>query len=173
MQKKTSKTLHKGKVFNLRLDDIILPSGDSATREVIEHPGAVVIVPVLSCGRIIVLEQYRHPLGKKIFELPAGTLEEKDPLQCAKRELIEETGFAAKTWQEMGLLYPTPGICDEIQFLFVAKDLEPSYAKRDEDEIIDIFKLTSQELELKIRDGNFNDAKSISAFYRAKLRGFV
>jgi ADP-ribose pyrophosphatase len=109
-----------------------------------------------------------------LLEFPAGTLEpDEAPLECAKRELIEETGYRAEHWRALGMTYPSPGYCDERQHLFVASGLVPEHAARDEDEILEVKRLTVQEVERAIADGALVDAKSIAAYGRAKLQGVL
>jgi ADP-ribose pyrophosphatase len=133
-------------------------------RQVVKHPGAVVIVPQLEDSRLVLIEQYRFAVGETLLEFPAGTLEpDEAPLECARRELIEETGYRADHWHALGVIYPSPGYCDEQQHLFVASGLVPDQAAGDEDEILEVKRLTVQEVERAIADGTLIDAKSIAA----------
>lgn len=148
--------------------------GKRYTHETIEHPGAVVILPVQSDGLLVCVSQYRHSIGQEIVELPAGTLEKDElPLECAKRELNEEIGMAARDMVPLGTLYPAPGFCSELQHLFVARDLIPQSATPDEDEDISLVKMSVSEFEEAIRVGTLNDAKSIALFTRARLLGLL
>ena len=114
------------------------------------------------------------PSGETLLEFPAGTLEPGEaPLECAKRELIEETGYRAEHWRALGITYPSPGYCDEQQHLFMATGLVPEHAAADEDEILEVKRLTVQEVERAIADGALVDAKSIAAYARAKLQGVL
>jgi ADP-ribose pyrophosphatase len=143
-------------------------------RQVVKHPGAVVIVPQLEDSRLVLIEQYRFAVGETLLEFPAGTLEpDEAPLECARRELIEETGYRADHWHALGVIYPSPGYCDEQQHLFVASGLVPDQAAGDEDEILEVKRLTVQEVERAIADGTLIDAKSIAAYARAKLQGVL
>ena len=118
------------------------------------------------------IAQYRFAVGETLLEFPAGTLEPGEaPLECARRELIEETGYRADHWRALGIIYPSPGYCDEQQHLFMATGLVPEHAAGDEDEILEVKGLTVQEVERAIADGTLVDAKSIAAYARAKLQG--
>jgi ADP-ribose pyrophosphatase len=165
----SSKRVLRTKAFTVREDRLSFRDQEF-TRAVVEHPGAVVIIPVTKRGNLLVLRQYRHAIGKLIYEFPAGTLGKNErPLACAKREIAEETGFRAKKWHSLGTLYPTPGFCDEIQHLFVASELEHAPLPGDEDEYIETEERSVSWVEKSIRDGKFSDAKSIAILYRARL----
>lgn len=169
-----SEVVYQGPAFDVRHDRLEIAPGQEIVRSVVVHPGAVVIVPKTASGKLLLINQYRHPVGATVLEFPAGTLEAGEkPLTAAKREIREETGYAANRWQEMGILYPTPGFCDEVQYLFVAEDLTHSPAKGDEDEVIEVVELTSAEVEKRIDAGELIDAKSISAFTKAKIKGWI
>jgi ADP-ribose pyrophosphatase len=120
-----SNTLHVGKVLALRLDQVIMPGGREAKREVVEHPGSVVILPLHDDGSVVMIDQYRHPLGRRIRELPAGLLDApgEDPLTTAQRELVEEVGYTARNWSVLVDLVPSPGFSDESQRVYLARGL--------------------------------------------------
>ncbi len=152
----------------------MLPDGSSATLSVVKHPGAVVILPRDSNGDLLLIRQYRHALGGELLEFPAGTLEPGEaPLTCAQREIAEETGFRAEQWEELGELFPAPGICDERQHLYFASSLVHDPLPADADEVISLERYTAEQVESFIVSGALNDAKSISIFLRAKLRGLL
>jgi ADP-ribose pyrophosphatase len=167
----STKVLHSYRVFAIVEQELRLPSGRTVVRQVVHHPGAVVIMPQLEDGRLLLIAQYRFAVGETMLEFPAGTLEPGEaPLECARRELIEETGYRAEHWRALGVTYPSPGYCDEQQHLFMATGLVPAHAAADEDEIIEVKGLTVQEVERSIADGRLVDAKSIAAYARAKLQ---
>lgn len=169
----SSKRVLKTRAFTVREDKLEF-QGKTFTRAVVEHPGAVVILPVTNKGRLLILRQYRHAIGKHILEFPAGTLEKGErPLVCAKREIAEETGFQAKKWKSLGLLYPTPGFCDEVQHLYLAKDLHYDPLPGDEDESMEVEERSVSWVEKAIREGRFADAKSMAIFLRASLLKFL
>lgn len=120
-----SDTLHVGRVLALRLDQVEMPGGRTAGREVLEHPGSVVVLPLDDDGSVVMIDQYRHPLGRRIRELPAGLLDVpgEDPVATAQRELREEAGYTARDWSVLVDLVPSPGFSDESQRVFLARGL--------------------------------------------------
>jgi ADP-ribose pyrophosphatase len=167
-------TVYVGRKFSVERSTLDHPNGRSSVCEVVRHPGAVVVLPRSDTGEILVIRQYRHPLGLSILELPAGTLEVGEtPHACASREIVEEVGFRAGTMLDLGVLYPAPGFCDEKQFLFLATDLVPASAPADDDEVIQVVPMSVPAIREAIKSGELSDAKSIAAFYRAELRGLV
>ncbi len=115
---------YKGKVFNIIVDDVQYPSGNTSIREVAEHGGGGVALAVFPDHRIILIRQHRYPFNEFVWELPAGKLfPSEDPLHCAQRELEEETGYAAKQWKKLTAIYTTPGFCSEVLHIFMATDL--------------------------------------------------
>ena len=170
----SSEIVFRGARFEIAADMVRLPSSKVVRHDTVLHPGAVVIVARLDEERLLVINQYRQSIRESILEFPAGTLEDgEEPLACARRELIEETGYEASTWEPLGRLYPTPGFCNEIQHLFFAKDLKPNLSPGDEDEIINVCPLQVTEIESAIREDRLRDAKTIAAFMRARLAGLV
>jgi len=174
MTVRSSKVLHKAKYFSLVEEEILLPNNQTVVRSIVRHPGAVVIVPVQADGKLLLVKQFRIPLGFTLIEFPAGTLESTEPpLECAKREIQEEVQVAARSWTSLGTLIPAPGFCDELQHLFGAKDLIPSNGDLDEDEIIEVIAMSPSEIEAAIKTNNINDCKTIAAFVKARLYGFI
>jgi ADP-ribose pyrophosphatase len=170
----STNVLHRYRIFAIVQQELQLSSGRTVVRQVVQHPGAVVIIPQLADSRLMLIAQYRFAVGETLLEFPAGTLEPGEaPMDCARRELIEETGYRAEHWRALGIMYPSPGYCDETQHLFVATGLVPEHAAGDEDEIIEVKRLTAQEVERAIADGALVDAKSIAAYARAKLQGVL
>jgi len=169
----SSEVLYQGRLRGIRE----LVENDRGVRyfhETIEHPGAVVVLPLTASGEIVCVSQYRRSIGALVLELPAGTLEKDEPpLECAKREIQEEIGFAAREMIELGTLIPAPGFCNEVQHLFVARDLFPQSAEQDEDEEINVVTMTSAIFEASVASGAINDAKTIALFFRARLAGLV
>jgi len=116
--------LYQGKVFNVIVDDVEYPSGNKSIREVAEHPGGAVVLPVFLDERIILIRQHRYPFDDFIWELPAGRLAPgEDPLDCAKRELEEETGYHGTEWSKITSIYTTPGFCSEVLHIYLARNL--------------------------------------------------
>jgi ADP-ribose pyrophosphatase len=168
-----SKTIFHGKVFDIKVDEIEYNgTGNKASRQVAVHPGGAVIVPVKNDGKILLITQYRYPLNKTIFELPAGKLEKnEDPQVCATRELTEETGYKSNKVSKLGKICTTPGFCDEILHIFLAEELIPGdHAREEGEEGIEMFEFTLDEIDEKIRKGEIVDAKTICGITFYKLR---
>jgi ADP-ribose pyrophosphatase len=165
-----SDILYEGKVFTTKVDQIEYNSGNKAVREVAEHPGGAVVVPVTEDGKIIMVTQHRFPVDKVLLELPAGKLSKgEDPKLCATRELEEETGYKSENVKELGSIYTTPGYSSEQLWIYLAKDLKPGNHNREEGEYgMEVFKLTLDEVEQKIFSGEIVDGKSICGVYLAK-----
>ena len=158
-----STTIYEGPVFGIRRDEVIEPSGVRAIREVITHPGSVVVLPVLPDGRILLIQQYRHATRQYLWELVAGRMDAGEtPKAAAARELIEETGYRAKRLRVFLDVFPTPGFLEERMFLLLAEGLSAGEAEPEEDEKIISHAYKRKELEEMIRSGKLRDAKSIA-----------
>lgn len=159
----SSKMIYKGPVFGLRRDKVLEPTGVRATREVITHPGSVVVLPVLADGRIILIRQYRHATRGYLWELVAGRMDGgESPKAGAARELIEETGYRAKSFRVFLDVFPTPGFLEERMYILLASGLTLGKAEPEEDEKIEVKAFTPKELDKMIRTGKLHDAKSIA-----------
>lgn len=157
-----SRTIYKGKAVGLMLDRIIEPGGVRTLREVVHHPGSVVIVPLFPDGSVLLVRQYRHPAGRFLWELVAGTLERCEaPSSAAKRELAEETGYRARHWRHLFDFYPSPGILDEKMHLFSARGLTREKARPEPDERISVRRFTRGELRRMISSRKIRDAKTL------------
>jgi ADP-ribose pyrophosphatase len=166
-----SSTAYKGNYITVAEETVELPSGKQLIRGCVKHKGAVVIIPYLDENTFLLVRQYRVPIRAWLLEFPAGTLEVGEPpLECAKRELIEETGYEAKTWISIGIQYPAPGFCDEVQHIFVAKDLSPKTAEKDEDEIIEVVAVGVGEFKGMVRLGEIADAKTVCVWARMQAK---
>jgi len=120
-------TVFEGRVFDIIVDDVEYPSGNASVREVARHAGGAVVVPVKDDGSLVLIRQHRYPLDSVIWELPAGKLDRgEEPLSCAKRELEEETGYRASDWRLLNSIYTTPGFCDEVLHIYLARGLTPA-----------------------------------------------
>ena len=138
---KSSKDIHVGKIMAIRADDVVMPGGATAVREVVEHPGAVAIAALDADDRLMMIHQYRHPVGRRLWELPAGLLDVhgEDPLDTAKRELTEETGLEAAEWSVLVDVVTSPGFSDESVRVYLARDVrEVGRPVLDDDEEADL-----------------------------------
>ena len=163
-----SELLLKGKVVTVIKDDVELSDGYKSFREVVVHPGGVVIVAMPDNNQILLVKQYRYPIKSVNIELPAGKLEfGEDPDLAAKRELEEETGYRANSWKSLGYINTTPGICTEKLYLYFASDLEFVGEHPDDGEIIKSKAYPLSEVFEMINSGQINDSKTICAVFRA------
>jgi len=159
----SSEMLYQGPVFGLRRDELIEPTGLRTKREVITHPGSVVVLPVLPDGRIVMIEQYRHATKRFLLELVAGRMEPgEDPKAAAARELAEETGYRAKKLKVFLDVFPTPGFLEERMFLLLASDCVAGQASPEDDEKIISTLYDPAKLEQMIHRGKLHDAKSVA-----------
>jgi ADP-ribose pyrophosphatase len=159
----TSEMIYEGPVFGLRRDEVIEPTGLRTRREVITHPGSVVVLPVLPDGRIVMIEQYRHATRQYLWELVAGRMEPgEDPKQAGARELAEETGYRAKKLKIFLEVFPTPGFLEEKMYLILALDVIPGPASPEDDEKIISAIYAPDKLEQMIHSGKLHDAKSVA-----------
>ncbi len=168
-----SEIIYEGKAFGVRRDELIEPTGVHTIREVVTHPGSVVILPVLPDGRIVLVRQYRHAARQYLWELVAGRMEHgENPKKGAQRELLEETGYRAKKFSIFLDVFPTPGFLEERMFLLLAEGLSAGEAEPEEDEKIIVASYTRKQLEEMMRTRKLRDAKSIAGllFYFSLLR---
>jgi len=168
MERCTSTTrIFEGRILNLRVDRILFDDGIEATREVVEHRGASVIIPLLEDQRVLLVRQYRYAIGKELLEIPAGTCDEgESPEDCAKRELQEETGFTCDDMEKVLECYVAPGYSTEKIHFYLARRLRRTQQDPDEDERISVEPVSIPEALAKIRNGEICDAKSICALFR-------
>jgi len=167
-----SHMIFKGKVFDVKVDEIEYNgTGNKASRQVAVHPGGAVVVAVKDNGKIILISQYRYPHNQIILELPAGKLEKgEDPKICAERELMEETGYTSNNITKLGKIFTTPGFCDEVLHIYLAKNLiEGDHAREEGEEGMQMFEMTLDEIEEKIRNGEIVDAKTICGIQMYRL----
>jgi ADP-ribose pyrophosphatase len=155
--------IHQARIIRLVARDLVLPNGRRTTFTIVEHPGAVAIVPVHRNGDVILLRQFRPSIGEEIFEIPAGTIEKgESPLATAKREIIEETGFKAKQWAKIAEFYTAPGFCTELMHVYVARGLSPASAEGDADEILRPVRMSIDAALRLIGSKKIRDAKTIA-----------
>ncbi len=163
--------IYKGKIINVRRDTALLPDGSEALREVVEHPGGVCVAALTDNNEILTVRQYRYPYSEIITEIPAGKRNsaDEDPLECGKRELREETGATAENYVFLGELYPTPGYCGEVIYMYAAKGLTFGAARPDEDEFVECEKIPLERIIEMIMAGEIKDAKTQAAILKLKL----
>ena len=158
--------IYRARIFELNAVQMKAPDGHKFQHEVIVHPGAAVIVPILTQERFVLIRQFRTAVGKHIWEFPAGTLEDGEaPLACAKREIVEETGFRAKKWRKLVSFFPAPGISTEFMHIFLASDLTPARMSLDQDEFIEKKVISFSRLQQMIFNGMIVDAKTMLGFF--------
>lgn len=167
----SSERMYNGKIINLDRLTVKLPDGSTATREVIRHPGAALIVPITDDGYVIMVRQFRKPVEKACLEMPAGKLDAgEEPLRCAERELEEETGYKAEKIEYILTIDTTPGFSDEKIHIYVASGLKPGRFMPDSDEFLEVEKVKIDELIKMIYEGKINDAKTIIGAFIAQGR---
>lgn len=163
--------IYKGKIINLRRDEALLPNGNTALREVVEHPGGVCVAALTDNNEVLMVKQFRYPYSEIILEIPAGKRDHlgEDPLECGIRELKEETGATAKNFFFLGELYPSPGYMGEVIWMYGATDLSFGETCPDEDEFLDVEKIPLDILVERILSGEIKDAKTQAAVMKLKI----
>lgn len=153
----------EARIFRVYVDEVEGPAG-RATRVVVDHPGAVAVLPLLDDGRAVLIRQFRYAIGRYLVEVPAGMLEAgEDPEAAARRELAEETGFRARRLRRLAAVYPTPGFCNERLVLFVADGLQPGRRSPEADEHLEPLVVTREEAGALVASGAIVDAKTLLA----------
>jgi ADP-ribose pyrophosphatase len=161
--------VHRGRVFDMVRENVTLDNGATTELDFIEHPGAAAVVALTDDGRVVLVRQYRHAIRRYIWEIPAGTLAPCEaPAECARRELIEETGYAAAHWQALGEITPVPSYSDERIHLFFATGLSAATQHLDADEVLDVHGVPLAEVDAMIARGEMQDAKSICGWFLAR-----
>ena len=159
-----ARLIFKGKLLRLYTKTVRLPNGYRACLEMIEHPGAALVVPFLSRDRIIMLKQFRPVVNKYLYEAPAGTLDRNEPpLACARREIVEETGYSAARFSRLGEIYTVPGYSTEKITIYKAQGLQKRHRVPEEDEVIETLVVTRRQVKALFRKGAITDAKTICA----------
>jgi ADP-ribose pyrophosphatase len=166
--------LYTGRVFNLIVDTVEYPGGERGVREIAQHPGGAVTVPLLDDGRVVLVRQFRYPFGKHILELPAGKLDKGEaPDRAARRELAEETGFEAGSIEHLTTIYTTPGFCDEQLHIYLARNLtmRPSgHAREIGEQTMTLEYMPLREAAERAMRGEIPDAKTIIGLLLAEKR---
>lgn len=162
-------TIYRGKAFNVRRDEVRFPGLPSFQLDIVEHAGAVAIVPVDADGRILFVSQYRHAIGKELLEVPAGTLDENEqPEACALREIREETGFATRNLIKLGEFHLAPGYSTEYMYVYLATELHAAPLQGDEDEFITLVPIPVEKAFEMALSGELVDGKTLAALLLAR-----
>lgn len=165
-QVRSSRVAFEGRVFRARIDELRYSDGASCRCDVVEHAGSFGIIALLSANEIVLVRQYRHPVRRYLWEIPAGTAEQgEDPIAGAGRELTEETGYRAERIRPLGRAFTTPGFCDEVMHFFVAEGLQPGLQSLDEDERITVGAFTAAAAWQMVRSGEIGDVKTLLALW--------
>ena len=158
----SSKTVYRGKLLHVLEDEVRLPDGKTARREYIRHPGASMMVPFLDARTVVLVRQYRYPLGRHFLEIPAGKVDAgEDPEQAARRELREECGYEAGQWRRLGTIHPCIGYSDEAIELFLARDLRHVGHAPDDEEFLEVVTMDFAAALEAVRDGRITDQKTV------------
>ncbi len=169
----SSKEIYKGNIIKVSLDEVELPNGHKSKREIVRHPGAVAIIALTDDKKLLLVRQYRKPLDMVIYEIPAGKLEPGEkPLDCARRELEEETGYKSDSIKHIQSFYTSPGFADEIVHVYFTDRLEKleNSAGLDDDEFLDLLEVTLEEAGKLIEENKIYDAKTVYAVQYLQLK---
>jgi ADP-ribose pyrophosphatase len=163
--------IYTGKVVTLNVETVTLPNGVRVDLETIRHPGAAAVVPLKDDGTVVLIRQFRHAAGGFIYEIPAGKLNRgEDPLNCASRELEEEVGYRAASFELLSSIFTAPGFADEVIHVYQATGLTPGRQHLDRDEVLDVVEMSLPEAVKKISDGTIRDAKTIVGLQAVYIR---
>lgn len=169
-EKLDGKVIFDGRVIRVEVDDVLLSDGKRSKREVVRHNGGVAVLPFDSDGNIIMVRQWRYPMGRAVLELPAGKLEpNEDPHAAGLRELREETGYSCGKYTSLGVIYASPGYCSEKLYLYMAEELTAGNTEPDEGEILNVEKIPFEDVVKMILNDEIHDSKTIAAVLKAKL----
>jgi len=165
----SSQTVASGGMLTVRRDQVRLPNGNTSQREYVIHPGAVVVVPILPNGNVILEKQFRYPLHQVFIELPAGKIDaDEDILLTGQRELLEETGYSASEWVKLGYQHPCIGYSNEVIHIYLARELCAGEHQRDDDESLIVFEAPFEQCLGMIHNGEITDGKTIVALFFAE-----
>ena len=165
-----SRPVFSGRIIQVRVDQVSLPNGRAASREVVEHPGGVAVLALFDDGTVPVVRQFRYPFREVVTELPAGKLERgEDPRPAALRELEEEVGVACGELTDLGKLYLSPGFSTEVLHMYLARDLRQGTCHPDEDEFLEVERVPFARLAEQVLSGEITDAKTVALVLKVKL----
>lgn len=165
----SSEIMAQGDLLRVKRDAVRLPNGNTSHREYVMHPGAVVVVPLLANGNVVLERQFRYPLHQVFIELPAGKIDpDEDVLNTGQRELLEETGYTAQAWVKLGAQHPCIGYSNEVIHIFLAQNLSAGMHQRDEDEMLEVFDSPLDDCLTMIQRGEITDSKTIVALFMAQ-----
>jgi len=163
--------LYNGKIFDVVLEKVTLPNGAIKDREIVRHPGAAAMVPLLDDGKVVLVRQYRHAVGEFLWEIPAGTLEQDEAaIECAQRELVEETGYEASSFDKLAEILPAPGYTDEHIHIFLATGLRSVEQRLEDDEVLGLQPTPFDTALEMIMKGEIQDAKTIAGLLLTSLK---
>lgn len=169
-----TKQIYQGKIIDVQVDDVKLPNGKTAKRELVKHSGAVAVIPISKDNKIVFVKQYRKPLEKTLLEIPAGKLEEdEEPATTAIRELEEETGYTTDHLSFVTSFYTSPGFADELMHIYLTRDLQilDEPVPGDEDEFVEVVELTLEEAKRYVKEEQIHDAKTNYAILFLEMMG--
>jgi len=159
----SSTSIYRGRIINVRDDEVVLPDGRVTRREIVEHKDVVAVVALDDEDNVLLVKQYRKPVEKALLEIPAGGIDDgESPDECAVREMQEETGYRPGILQKIGGLYASPGYCSEYLHLYLATDLVPGKLTADDDEQIELIRVPLEQIPELISSGQICDAKSVA-----------
>ncbi|MCL2633621.1 MAG: NUDIX hydrolase [Oscillospiraceae bacterium] len=166
----SSKSVYKGRIIDCYEDVVQLPDGKQAGRELVKHPGGVCVLAVTNEDDVIMVSQFRYAHGRVLLEIPAGKLEYgEDPLECGKRELLEETGYTAQSFEYLGRMLPVPAYCSEVIHMYLARGLTLGERNLDDDEFIEVMKIPFDKVVDMIYHDEILDGKTQLAVLKAKV----
>lgn len=165
------KDIFAGRIVTVHVDTVALSNGESAAREVVDHPGGVAVLPLDGENNVLAVTQYRYPFGRTTLEIPAGKLDHpgEDPYEAGLRELREETGAVPGIYKSLGRILPSPGCYGEILHLYLAQDLRMERQHLDEDEFLNVERIPFGEMVRRCLSGEIEDAKTVAAVLKAKI----